>query len=585
MSVTSTLRMAFEDTGFFGPVSIFDEEECRHIRRLLYAAPPPLDWIKGAAANSQTYHSIGSHPAIVERVAELIGPNIILWGASLIRRWPGQIHHWHTDIETSADAGGTVTVWIGLKNTTRQSALRLISRSHRFGMTVQERTQRALIPRKLVATEDVVRWATALDPQSGLVESDMRDGDAILCDGRLWHGSYNGTRKKTRTALLLQYAAPDRPIHIPDYDRPDYPFGVLDEPRPPCVMVRGSASDVSNRIVAGPAPHGHSRPLSWVKTLDLPVKWDQCNGWKPYIIHHGPTRCLTQLTCHVSAFDAKKTSIEPLPHAEEALLVMLEGEAELVIGGGESRRTETIHPGSFLYYPAGQRHAIHNKSTAPARYLMLKWRNAVRANERSLPTGVFRYHEAAIDQWAHGRRGVASIFRGSTRYLEKLHCHLRTLRHGAEYEPRVNAYDTTILVLRGTVETLGQRVSSPGVVFCSAGERHALRNVADDTPAVCLTFEFHGRREPSAPPLRRRLVALARWELPELVPLWAKRAIHMIVPRVRKMAPKLARRSALVGTVRYNPAAVTNAKGGPARTIPENASARYATTSRRDGTR
>ncbi|MGB6680380.1 MAG: glycosyltransferase, partial [Candidatus Bathyarchaeia archaeon] len=72
----------------------------------------------------------------------------------------------------------------------------------------------------------------------------------------------------------------------------------------------------------------------------------------------------------------------------------------------------------------------------------------------------------------------------------KLHCHITTMQPGAGYAPHADSYDVAILLLEGTVETLGQRVSSQAVIFYAAGEPHGIKNIGD-IPACYLVFEFH----------------------------------------------------------------------------------------------
>lgn len=531
-SVPSELRRHFEEKGFLGPLPIFDGEESRRIQRLLENAPPPLDWLKGHAASSQAYYAIGSHPAIVDRVAELIGEDVMLWGASLVRRKRGQVHPWHTDIETSANVPGSVTVWIGLENTSRQSSLQLIPYSHRFGMTIQERAQKAGKARAEVAIADVLRWARERDHRCEPVQLDTSDGDAILLDGRLWHGSHNTRAEGERTALLLQYATPDRLMRIPDFDKLDYPFRFLEEPRPPCVMVRGSDHSGRNRIVPGPGSDRRSS-MSWIKTLDLPLAEDVRTGWRPYGTFWGPTRCMANLDCHVSVLSAGKTPHEPHSHPEEELLIMLDGEAELVIVASDgAQKTRTVRPGMFVYYEAGQGHTIHNASARPATYLMFRWRNEAAASRFDrLQTRIFRYDDPWGDPDREEARGWRSrrIFEGPTGCLRKLHCHVSSLSRGAGYEPHVDAYDVAILVLGGMVETLGQRLSPHDLAFCSAGEPHGIRNVGDGT-ASYLVFEFHGEPPRPVPPsLGRRLIELVPRGLRARVPGRVRRTVRKVL--------------------------------------------------------
>ena len=130
----------FAAQGYAGPVRVLSAQECQ---RFLQAVGdprrrPPLDWNKGHAASSRAFYEISTHPAIIEVVAALLGEDVMLWGASIQSRPPGAVHPWHSDIESSDPSSKTVSVWIGIEHTTRDSSLLIIPYSHRFGVTVQE---------------------------------------------------------------------------------------------------------------------------------------------------------------------------------------------------------------------------------------------------------------------------------------------------------------------------------------------------------------------------------------------------------------------------------------------------------------
>ncbi|HET7446590.1 MAG TPA: hypothetical protein VFJ49_01495 [Methyloceanibacter sp.] len=59
---------------------------------------------------------------------------------------------------------------------------------------------------------------------------------------------------------------------------------------------------------------------------------------------------------------------------------------------------------------------------------------------------------------------------GPSAYLSKLHSHLSILQPGAGYAPHQDGHDVAIVVLDGTVETMGRVVEPYGVVFYAAGE-------------------------------------------------------------------------------------------------------------------
>ena len=147
------------------------------------------------------------------------------------------MHYWHTDIESAAPHGRFVSVWIGLENTCKESALSLASRSHRFGKPIQQITKERGLSRSEATSDRVAAWAREFDGAATIAQPDMKDGQAIVFDGRLWHGSHH-TGHDRRSALLLQYASAGTPIAFPDLDKLDeWPFCFSAE-KPSSILVR-----------------------------------------------------------------------------------------------------------------------------------------------------------------------------------------------------------------------------------------------------------------------------------------------------------------------------------------------------------
>jgi len=112
----------------------------------------------------------------------------------------GQVHPWHSDIEASDPAAKSVSVWIGLEHTSRDSCVSIVPYSHSFGRTVQEIRNTHGKRREQTTDEDVVAWARELDERSEIVTPEIQDGEALFFEGKLWHGSNNRV-EKTRRAL------------------------------------------------------------------------------------------------------------------------------------------------------------------------------------------------------------------------------------------------------------------------------------------------------------------------------------------------------------------------------------------------
>jgi glyoxylate utilization-related uncharacterized protein len=515
-----TSRSLFEELGYLPPVRVFTAGQCRVVLEHLRRAParPPLDWHKSLAAVSSDYAAVAADDRLLDLVTSLIGDDVILWGASLVLRQPDQVHPWHTDIESASPTGRTVSVWIGLEHTSALSSLIVVPRSHRFGVTVQQVVQEEGRTTDAATDEQVSVWAKRRDERSGVVPLNSTDGEAVVFDGRLWHASHNKSAGATRCALLLQYASPETAIRIPNFRRRQWPFELYPSPRPACIIVSGRAMADQNRIVpAPPAPNGMQPSLSSrIHALALPLERDLERGFKPHPLFRGPTPNLRLMSCHVSVLDPGKEPHPPHQHVEEEILIVLDGEADLVFEDATAPGVTTPHrasAGMFAYYPAGFRHTIRNSSIAPVTYLMFKW-----VSDRT-PEGAFQAHclMSALDGDAassasDGMRQRALID-SQTPYLRKLHAHVTSLAPGAGYAPHIDAHDVGIIVLQGTVETLGERVGRHGLIFYAGGEPHGMRNVGADA-AKYVVFEFHGRhRHPEAPydpRLSRRLLALVR---------------------------------------------------------------------------
>jgi quercetin dioxygenase-like cupin family protein len=181
----------------------------------------------------------------------------------------------------------------------------------------------------------------------------------------------------------------------------------------------------------------------------------------------------------------------PHVHPEEELLLVLDGEPELVIVDGGEEQIVAASPGTLAYYPRTQRHTIRNPGPGNATYVMLKWAGPEPARPKpALATGLHHITGRFGDPGGRGM-ATATLFEGPTAYLEKLHSHLTTLEPGGGYEPHRDLHAVALLLLEGVVETLGERIEPAGVIYYPAGTSHGIRNVGDG-PARYVVFEFHG---------------------------------------------------------------------------------------------
>jgi mannose-6-phosphate isomerase-like protein (cupin superfamily) len=508
--ITETRADTFAPNGFFGPFRLFSRAECRRIATYLRGSPrpAPADWYKGRGVHERFLYELATRPSVVSLLTAVLGHDVVLWGVQAVVRGPGAVHPWHSDIESCAPDERFATLWVGIDHTSRESALQLITRSHRFGRTVQEARLERGIPREQGTAETMLGVAREIDPEAAFVEPEMTNGDAIVFDGRLWHGSNNTRRHGRRLALLFQYAAARSPVRIPDPAQLDWPFRFRVEPRPPAILIAGSDAGEVNRLVRAPPPltGGASMVATAIHRFDFPLA-QPAKEWEPFPAFRGPTRTFADMSCHASVLTPGYVPHPPHAHTEEELLVPLAGEAEIVIArvpDDPSPRLERLRPGSFVYYPAWQHHTIRNPGTAPIAYLMLKWAATPDPESVAMPAAI--HHFDALPPAGPGPLRSSVVFEGPTGCLGKLHAHVTELAPGAGYAPHVDAYDVAIVTLEGTVETLGSRVEPMSVIYYAAGESHGMRNVGA-TPARYLVFEFHAPGTdplPVRPPAYRR---------------------------------------------------------------------------------
>ncbi len=379
--------------GFAGPIPLLSPAQCAEILEhiSLPALPAPLDWWKGRAATDRVIYEIATQPKLIALLRPLLGEDIVLWGAAIIRRRAGTSHPWHTDVESAAPGGRTVSAWIGIRNASERSGLLFATGSHRFGRSVQE----MLADRGAITDESIAEVARTMDPTARIVRSDVQDGEAVLFDGRVWHTGRNDDAQGMRIALLVQYASADTQIQMPATSGYDWPFKFEANLRVPTILVSGTGRHSVNRLVPPPLDlEGPPMITTLARSVALPLAEDPVKRWVPYQQFRGPTRTLGQMSCHVSVLSPGHHPHPPHIHREEELLIVLDGAVEIELaedprGTGGSRHSLT--PGMFSYYPATQHHTIHNVGAGPATYLMFKWHAGTVGSEAPLPASIFQY--------------------------------------------------------------------------------------------------------------------------------------------------------------------------------------------------
>ncbi len=219
----------------------------------------------------------------------------------------------------------------------------------------------------------------------------------------------------------------------------------------------------------------------------------QSHSWKIYHFRRCYPRNVYALTAHASILKTGSIPHKPHIHNEEELIVILSGSVQIQTLDDNDKLITSIPIGSasIVYHDSKKPHTIHSVGSEPAIYVCLKWTGR-RTNQKAafLESSIFlpKYE----DEKGSSPFRINKIFQSPTEFLTKLRCHVSLMEPGAGYAPHRDPHDILIVLLDGTVETLGQTIGPQGIIFYHAGEPHGMRNVGN-TLARYVVFEFHRR--------------------------------------------------------------------------------------------
>lgn len=234
-------------------------------------------------------------------------------------------------------------------------------------------------------------------------------------------------------------------------------------------------------------------PVNKVFPLEIPLQPDVQKGWKPYHLFKRKLSDNLTLSSHVSVLIPGHCPHPPHRHAEEEILLMMAGEADLLLPEDESsgpERKRRVKAADFVYYPANFPHSLVGAGSVPANYLMFKWSGNLLNHGDQLGFLHFENISGDCKEFAEDKFSIIRLFEGRTGFLHKLHCHYSQLPAGKGYKVHTDPYDVAIIVLEGEVETLNTSVKPRQVIFYGAGEPHGMFN-PKETTARYLVFEFH----------------------------------------------------------------------------------------------
>ncbi len=197
------------DQGFVFPVQVMPEAEARSHRTRLEQAEAvhgPMHYVVKPYLFLSSAREIACHPALLDAVEDILGPDILLWDSAYVIKEPRdpRFVSWHQDLTYwGLDSDDVVTAWVALTEATpANGGMRMLPGSHKAGKVphldthdpsnILHRGQRIDMTLEDSAASDVI----------------LAPGQASLHHGWVMHASGGNGTGDRRIGLTVQFLTP-----------------------------------------------------------------------------------------------------------------------------------------------------------------------------------------------------------------------------------------------------------------------------------------------------------------------------------------------------------------------------------------
>jgi hypothetical protein len=213
----SSLAEDFRRDGCAGPFRVCAPTDCAALQAAYFAAAgvDPAAWSPASAKLSAWHHhqrwayELATSPAILDRVEEILGPDLVLWAMFAWYKEPRTEKRipWHQDASYwPLEPKLNVTAWLALDHCDPDNGcLRVIPGTHRAAIDH-------------VAVDDTTSWFNKGADPAAVDERQARDlvlqpGEFVLFNEGTLHGSEPNRSARPRLALSLRYTTPEVRLH------------------------------------------------------------------------------------------------------------------------------------------------------------------------------------------------------------------------------------------------------------------------------------------------------------------------------------------------------------------------------------
>jgi ectoine hydroxylase-related dioxygenase (phytanoyl-CoA dioxygenase family) len=191
--------------------------------------------------DNRTVYDLCAHPEIVERVASILGPDLLVWHSRVFHKRDAEPPiPWHQDgVYWNLQPLVSVSAWIAIDRAERDNAcVEVIPGSH-------------LRPVPHARLSTAGRFGYRADPDhvdaSAAVAIELEAGEFFLFDTWLLHSSRANTSGRRRAALSVRYTTPDVTVAVETLSPLVPGYGVQ--------PVRGEEREHRNPVAPPPVPN------------------------------------------------------------------------------------------------------------------------------------------------------------------------------------------------------------------------------------------------------------------------------------------------------------------------------------------
>ena len=198
----------FHEQGFLGPFAAMTPNEMAGIRThienevLTCDGPNPKTRLQSRHMDSRVVCDLASHPAIVDRMASLYGPHLIMWATNFFNKEPGGGEiPWHQDLNYwPLEPIINISAWIAIDDVrVDNSCVQILPGSHK-----------KVVPH--IPSTDGMAFSEMADDKyfskDNVVNMELAPGEFFLFNEKLLHHSEANRSNRRRLGMSVRVTIP-----------------------------------------------------------------------------------------------------------------------------------------------------------------------------------------------------------------------------------------------------------------------------------------------------------------------------------------------------------------------------------------